>query len=226
MPRRALAQKRPLLALSILAALAFYYLRASDMPELYLIPLKGSAVALLAVYAFLRHGSPDARLLGWALGAAALGDMGIEIDFKIGGLLFFLFHAMAMGVFLKHRRGPLKGADSWIAGMLVVVTPVIAWLLPYDRAAAWEVGLYALALGGMAASAWASTFPRAQVGAGAMLFVLSDLLIFAEMGPLSGSVVPEYLVWPIYYLGVLLITTGVLVSLHKRDPQLRVVSSR
>jgi len=223
MPRRALAQKRPLLALSILAALAFYYLRASELPELYLIPLKGSAVALLALYAFLRHGSPDARLLGWALGAAALGDMGMEIDFQIGGLLFFLFHVLAMGVFLKHRRGPLKGADSWIAGMLLIVTPLIAWLLPYDRAGAWQVALYALALGGMAASAWASTFPRAQVAAGAVLFVVSDLLIFAEMGPLSGSVVPEYLVWPIYYLGVLLITTGVLVSLHKRDPQLRVV---
>jgi len=226
MPRRALAQKRPLLALSILAALAFYYLRASELPELWLIPLKGSAVALLALYAFLRHGSPDARLLGWALGAAALGDMGMEVDFQIGGLLFFLFHVLAMGVFLNHRRGPLKGADSWIAGMLVVVTPLIAWLLPYDRAAAWQVALYGLALGGMAASAWASTFPRAQVGAGAILFVVSDLLIFAEMGPLSGSAVPEYLVWPIYYLGVLLIATGVLVSLHKRDPQLRVVSSR
>ena len=226
MPRRALAQKRPLLALSILAALAFYYLRASELPELWLIPLKGSAVALLALYAFLRHGSPDARLLGWALGAAALGDMGMEVDFQIGGLLFFLFHVLAMGVFLNHRRGPLKGADSWIAGMLVVVTPLIAWLLPYDRAAAWQVALYGLALGGMAASAWASTFPRAHVGAGAILFVVSDLLIFAEMGPLSGSAVPEYLVWPIYYLGVLLIATGVLVSLHKRDPQLRVVSSR
>lgn len=223
MPRRALAQKRPLIALSILVALAFYYLRASDFPEYYLIPLKGSAVGLLALYAFLRHVSPDAKLLGWALGAAALGDMGIEVQFEIGGLLFFLYHVLAMGVFLKHRRGPLKGADSWIAGMLVVVTPLAAWLLPYDREMAWQVGLYALALGGMAASAWASTFPRPQVGAGGMLFVVSDLLIFAEMGPLSGSVVPEYMVWPIYYLGVLLITTGVLVSLHKRDPQLRVV---
>jgi len=223
MSRRALAQKRPFLLASIIAALAFYYLRASELPELYLIPLKGSAVALLAVYAFLRHSSPDARLLGWALGAAALGDMGIEVDFQIGGLLFFLFHVMAMGVFLKHRRGPLKGAHSWIAGMLVVVTPIAAWLLPYDREIAWLVGLYALALGGMAASAWASTFPRPKVGAGALLFVVSDLLIFAEMGPLSGSVVPEYMVWPIYYLGVLLMATGVITSLHKRDPQLRVV---
>jgi len=212
-----------LLLASIAAALAFYYLHGGEWPELYLIPLKGCAVGILAVYAWLRHDSADAQLLAWALGAAALGDMGMEVDFEVGGMLFFLFHVLAMGVFLRHRRGPLRGADSWIAGMLVVVTPVIAWLLPYDRAGAMQVGLYALALGGMAASAWASTFPRAQVGAGALLFVLSDLLIFAGMGPLSGSAVPEYLVWPIYYLGVLLITTGVLVSLHKRDPQLRVV---
>ena len=223
MSRRALAQKRPLIALSIAAALAFYYLHGGELGEAYLIPLKGCAVGLLALYAWMRHESPDARLLAWALGAAALGDMGMEVNVQIGGLLFFLFHVLAMGVFLKHRRGPLKGADSWICGMLVVVTPVAAWLLPYDRAAAVQVGLYGLALGGMAASAWASTFPRAQVGAGAMLFVVSDLLIFAGMGPLSGSEVREYLVWPIYYLGVLLITSGVLVSLHKRDPQLRVV---
>jgi uncharacterized membrane protein YhhN len=117
----------------------------------------------------------------------------------------------------------LKGADSWIAGVLVVATPVAAWLLPADRSVATMVGLYALALGAMAASAWASTFPRAQVGAGAVLFVVSDLLIFAGMGPLMGSDLPEYLVWPVYYLGMLLITTGVLTGLHKREPMLRVV---
>ena len=48
MPRRALAEKRPLVLASIAAALAFYYLRVSPWPEFYLIPLKGSAVALLA----------------------------------------------------------------------------------------------------------------------------------------------------------------------------------
>ena len=31
-------------------------------------------------------------MLAWALGAACLGDMGIELDRQIGGMLFFLFH--------------------------------------------------------------------------------------------------------------------------------------
>jgi len=226
MPRRALAQRRPFLLLSIAAALAFYYLRVSQLPELYLMPLKGSAVALLAVYAFLRHSSPDAKLLGWALAAAALGDIGVEFDVRVGGLLFFLFHVLALGVFMRNRRGPLRGGHSWIVGLLVVLTPLVGWLLPYDRAMAWEVALYAFALGCMAAGAWASNFPRPQVGAGALLFVVSDLLLFAEMGPLSGSEVPQILVWPIYYLGMLLIATGVIRSLRKREPELRLVSTR
>ena len=59
-----------------------------------------------------------------------------------------------------------------------------------------------------------------------MLFLASDFLLFAEMGPLAGSIVPQVLVWPVYYLGMFLICTGVIQTLRKRDPELRVVSSR
>lgn len=226
MPRRALSQKRPLLLASIVAALAFYYLRVGTLPELYLIPLKGSAVAMLALYCFVRHSGPDARLLGWAFGAAALGDMAIEVDRTIGALLFFLYHVLALGVYLRHRRARLGRADSWVVGLTLILVPLAGYLLPYDRAQAMETTLYALALGAMAAGAFASTFPRYRVGAGAMLFVLADLLLFAEMGPLGGTQWPGILVWPIYYLAQLLICTGVLQTLSKRDPELKLVSSK
>ncbi|GAA0279285.1 hypothetical protein GCM10009127_20500 [Alteraurantiacibacter aestuarii] len=223
MPRRALIDQRPYLLLSVAAALAFYYLRATPLPELYLLLIKGSAVALLAIYAAVRHSSADARLLAWALGAAALGDMAIELDRTIGGWLFFLFHILALGVFLRNRRDQLSGPQSWVVGLTLILTPVIAWFMPADRNMAWEVGLYALALGGMASGAWASNFPRYRVGAGAMLFLASDFLLFAEMGPLAGSDIPRIMVWPIYYLGMFLICTGVIQTLRKRDPELRVV---
>ena len=222
MPKRALAQKRPFLLLSIAAALAFYYLRVSELPELYLIPIKGSAVALLAVYAFVRHASPDARLYVWALGSAALADMALEIDVTVGGLLFFLHHVFAMGLFLKHRR-PATGIHSWICGATLICVPLAGYLLPYDPAAKVQTALYALSLGAMAASAWASDFPRFRVGAGGMLFVASDFILFAEMGPLSGTQWPQLLVWPLYYLGMFLMCTGVIQTLSKRDPQLRAV---
>lgn len=219
MSRRALVEKRPFLLLSVAAALAFYYLRWTSFPEAYLIPVKGAAAAMLAVYAWVRHSSPDARLLAWALGAASLGDMAMEVDQQIGGLLFFMFHVLAMGVFLRHRRPDMKGSQRATAVAVLLLTPLIAWLLTADL----QVAFYALALGGMAASAWASSFPRYRVGAGAMLFVLSDLLIFAEMRPLAGHFLPQFMVWPTYYLGIFLIATGVVQTLRKRDPELRVV---
>lgn len=223
MHRRALSEKRPYLLLSFMAAMAFYYLRWTAMPELYLLPLKGAAVGFLAVYSFMRHSSPDARLLTWALAAAALGDITFDISLQVSGLLFFMFHVLALGVFLRNRRPALKGPQSWVVGLTLILTPVIGYFLPADRDIAWEVALYALALGAMASGAWASNFPRYRVGAGAMLFLASDLLLFAEMGPLNGSIVPRVLIWPIYYLGMFLICTGVVQTLRKRDPELRVV---
>ena len=161
----------------------------------------------------------------WAFGAASLGDMAIEVDRTVGGLLFFAHHVMALGVYLRNRRENLTPSQKWAAAAMLLLTPLIAWLLPADRVAATTIGLYGLALGAMAASAWASTFPRYRVGAGAVLFLLSDLLLFAELGPLQGSILPQIAVWPAYYLGQLLIATGIAQTLRKRDPELRAVGS-
>ncbi|MEO6388960.1 MAG: lysoplasmalogenase family protein [Croceibacterium sp.] len=225
MPKRALAEKRPLLLASVVAALAFYYLRWVPWPGLYLIPLKGAAIAFLAGYLWLRHSSPDARLMVWAFGAAALGDMVVEIEYDrtISGLLFFAYFVMAMGVFLRNRRPALTPSQKAAIVAMLLLTPAIAWLMPADRTQALNLALYGLALGAMAASAWASVFPRYRVGAGAALVLLANLLDLAEMGPLQGSVVPRVLVWPIYYLGQFLIATGVAQTLRKRDPELRIV---
>jgi uncharacterized membrane protein YhhN len=226
MPKRALYEKRPLLLLSVAAAAAFFYLRDADIPEMAAIAVKGSAVALLAFYAFLRHSSPDARLLGWFFGLCALGDVTMEYSLRIGGLVFFAAHLVAITLYLRHRRARLTPSQKATVVVLLLLTPAIAYALPADRSLASSIGLYGLALGGMAASAWASSFPRYRVGAGAVLFVVSDLLIFASMGPLADSRIPHVFVWPIYYLGQFLICIGVMQTLRKRDPELKIVSSR
>ena len=227
MPRRALAEKRPLLLASIAVALAFYSLRWGPWPELYLIPLKGSAVGLLALYLWLRHPGADAKLMAAAFAVAALGDIAVEIETErlIGGLLFFGYHVLALWVYLRNRRDRLSPTQKWTVLALLLLTPAIAWLLTMGRAEAPNLAIYALALGAMAAGAWASVFPRYRVGAGAVLFVLSDLLLFAELGPLQGDIVPQILVWPVYYLGQLLIATGVAQTLSTRDPGLRVAGN-
>ena len=226
MSRHALYEKRPLLLASIAAAAAYFYLRDAEFPEIYAVAIKGAAVALLAAYAFLRHSGPDAKLLTWVLGLSAAGDVAIEYSREIGGLVFFASHVFAITLYLRHRRAELSPTQKAAAACLLILTPIIAFFLPADRAAASQVALYALALGGMAASAWASAFPRYRVGSGALLFVVSDLLIFAGMGPLAESEIPHVFVWPTYYLGQLLICIGVMQALRKRDPELKIVSSR
>ena len=215
-----------MLLASIAAAAAHFYLRDADFPEIYSVALKGAAIGLLAAYAFLRHSGPDAKLLTWVLGLSTLGDIAIEYDRQIGGMLFFASHVFAITLYWRHRRDTLTPSQKAAVVCLLILTPVIAYFLPSDRAGASQVGLYALALGAMAASAWASNFPRYRVGAGALLFVISDLLIFAGMGPLALSDIPHVFVWPAYYLGQFLICVGVVQTLRKRDPELKIVSSR
>jgi uncharacterized membrane protein YhhN len=67
----------------------------------------------------------------------------------------------------------------------------------------------------MAASAWLSRFSRYSVGIGALMFVASDLLIFARLGGVLGENVTGWLVWPLYYAGQLLICTGVIRAVRR-----------
>ena len=78
---------------------------------------------------------------------------------------------------------------------------------------ATDLAFYATPLALMAALAWISRFSRFTVGLGAMFFVISDLLIFARMGPLAGSILPGLLIWPLYFTGQAMIAVGVVRTL-------------
>lgn len=216
MPGRALIDKRPYLLASIAAALAFYGLRYAAVAGLWLIPVKGAAVGLLAVYALLDGGGRDRRLLAAMLAVAALGDMAFEIDVGAAVLLFFAYQVIAISLYLRHPREHPAPSQQAAAVALLLLTPLLFWLLPADRAAAWPAGLYGLALGGMASCAWMSAFPRYRVGVGAVLVLAADLLVIAGMGPLMGQALPEALIWPLYYLGQLLIALGAVQTLRRR----------
>ena len=218
MSKHALYEKRPWLLASIVASLAYFELRDANLPELVPIACKGAAVATLAIYALLRHAGRDGQLLFLVLALGSAGDVAIEFDQNVGGACFFAGHLAAITLYLRHPRGHSSALHKLAVVALLVGTPVAAWLLPADRELALAVGLYALALGGMAASAWASSFPRYRVGGGALLFVISDLLIFARLGPLAGNPVAGTLVWPCYYVAQFLICTGVVQTLRRQNP--------
>lgn len=215
MPRRALVEKRPYLLASIAAAVAFYLLDGGALGELYVALIKGAAVGLLAVYAWHRSPSRDVHLIAAVMAVAAVADMVIEFYETEGGALFFVSHVLALTLYLQphNRRAVPTVTQKAAAVALLLLTPLAAFLLSGEGA----VALYALSLGAMAAAAWTSRFSRYHLGIGALLFVASDLLIFARMG---GALVPvaDWLVWPTYYVGQFLICTGVVQTL-RRDHQ-------
>jgi len=212
-----MAESRPWLVLSLFAAISYYLVRDTAVPGLFLMLWKGLGVGFLAVYALARHRTLDARLLAAVMALGATGDMLIEFDLIAGAVAFLIGHVAAIVLYARHRRAQLAPSQAAFAVVLVPATVLIAWALPADRSAAPGIALYSTALAVMAAMAWTSAFPRYRVGIGALLFAASDLLIFARMGPLAGSILPDLLIWPLYYFGQFLIATGAIQALRRRD---------
>ncbi len=177
---------------------------------------KGTGVGFLALYAVLSARSPDGWLLTAVMALGASGDVLLGAAGQtVGGAVFLAGHVAAIGLYLRRRRLGLGPADYGVAGAVVVIATVVAFLLPPDRGVAPGVAIYALGGASGAATAWLSRFPRGQVALGALMFLVSDELIFARMGPLAGQGWTDFAVWGLYYGGQLLIATGVARSLAR-----------
>lgn len=213
MPERALIEKRPWLLASLLAGISYFFVRHSAVPGLYLMVWKGTGVALLAVYALTRLRSADSRQIAAVMGFGSLGDMLIEFSLEAGAAAFLVGHLIAIHLYLRHRRARTTPSQRAFGIALALLTPLIAYSLTLSPL----VALYSLALGIMAGTAWTSSFLRYSVGIGAVMFVASDLLIFARMGPMAESALPDLLIWPLYYFGQFLICTGVIGELRNRS---------
>ncbi|MFN3517439.1 MAG: lysoplasmalogenase family protein [Novosphingobium sp.] len=217
MPKRALVDKRPWLLASLLAGISYYFIRHDTVPDIFEWAWKGAGVALLAVYALARHKGADSRVIAAVMALGALGDVLIELVLEWGAIAFLIGHLIAIRLYWRHRRDSLTFSQKLTGFALLVLVPLVAFLIPADRAAAPGIALYSAGLGGMAAAAWTSSFPRYRVGIGAVMFVISDLLIFARMGALAQSPLPDLLIWPLYYFGQFLICTGVVGELRRRQ---------
>ena len=212
----ALIDHRPWLLASLAASISYFFFRDNPIPGLYLTIWKGAGVGLLAVYAARRASGVDGRLLATILALAAAGDIALEFSLEAGGIVFALAHMVAIVLYL--RNPPTRRNGSQIAARLALIIgpPLLAALLvvPDPR---WPLAAaYAGLAGIMAAAAWLSRFPRYRVGIGAVLFVVSDMVIFAREGARIPEAMSWWLVWPLYYSGQFLIATGVVRALKGR----------
>ena len=192
------------LAASIVAGVSYWLVMQQSASGPGQVAWKASGVGLLALWALL-HPAGEARTIGTVMALGAVADAVIAWNFAAGGAIFFVGHVIAIRLYLHNARPVLKGSQRMAAFALALLVPVIAWRM----SGRIEIGLYGIGLGLMAGTAWASWFPRYRVGIGALAFVASDLLIFARMGPLADSMAPRLLVMPLYYVGQLMICTGV-----------------
>lgn len=180
---------------------------------------KMSGVALLAIWAATQARSGDGLLIAGVLALGAIGDVLLETHgFIVGGAAFAAGHALAILLYRRNRRAALAPSQRALGWVIAPATVAIAVLLALPVGEALSIGVYATLLGVMAAMAWTSRFPRYRVGIGAMLFVVSDLLIFARFDALEGSPLPGLLIWPTYFAGQALIAWGVVrtLSTHRQ----------
>jgi uncharacterized membrane protein YhhN len=205
---------RWLVILAVVVGAAYWLVGQGVSDRAANITFKGACVGLLTIWAAANARGSDGWLLVAVLALGTLGDVLLEAaGVTTGALAFLAGHVAAIILYLRHRRARLTPSQLGLAIVLLIAIPVIAWLLPSDRSAAPGIALYATGLGAMAASAWSSRFPRYRVGLGAVLFAISDLLIFARMGPLFNSDIPGILIWPLYFAGQTLIAWGGVVTL-------------
>jgi uncharacterized membrane protein YhhN len=170
---------------------------------------KTAGVAMLALWALLIARNGDGRLLALVLTFSALGDAVLEMSQTWGGAAFLIGHILAFTLYRRYRRD----TGQWVALGIGLVIPLIAWLLTHDVG----VLVYACGLGVMTGSAWASRLPRNQVALGALMFAVSDLLIFSRFHVLHYSMIPSLLIWPLYFAGQALIAWGAGRALAKES---------
>ncbi|MDK2761394.1 MAG: lysoplasmalogenase [Sphingopyxis sp.] len=180
---------------------------------------KTSGVALLAAWAVANARNRDGWMIAAALGFGALGDWLLEGWGLVGGAMAFaVAHGISITLYLKHkRRAGMTGSQRFLSLVTVPLALVIAWALtrqaePAEMAAA--VG-YTAIVALMAATAWSSRFPRYRTGIGAMMFLASDLFIFAGEGGMVSKDVTLWFVWPLYFAGQALIAWGVVSTLSR-----------
>ncbi len=177
---------------------------------------KTSGVGLLALWA-----AANARgKYGWMIAAAlcfgALGDWLLDAKgLETGAVAFVIGHIIAITLYLRNRRPELTPSQRLLGWLTMPATLAIVWGMLSPAPGWWHAAVYSLFVAAMAAAAWTSRFPRYRTGIGAMLFLASDLFIFAgESGMISKDVRP-WLVWPLYFGGQALIAWGVVSTLAK-----------
>lgn len=202
--------------LALAGGISFFvavYLRL-DGPAIW--AWKTSGVGLLAVWAAANARDRNGWLIAAVLAFGALGDYLLDAKgLIVGAAAFAVGHIIAIILYLTSRRAQMTSSQRLLGWLTMPATLVIVWAMLSPAAGWWHAAVYSLFVAAMAAAAWTSRFPRYRTGIGAMMFLASDLFIFAGEGGVLSKDVTMWLVWPLYFAGQALIAWGVVSMLSK-----------
>ena len=185
-----------------------------DGPEIW--AWKATGAGFLALWAAANARERNGWLIAAALGFGALGDWLLDAKgLETGAVAFVAGHVIAIILYLTNRRAQLTPSQRLLGWLTMPAALAIVWGMLSPAPGWWHAAVYSLFVAAMAAAAWTSRFPRYRTGIGAMLFLASDLFIFAGEGEVLSKDMTMWLVWPLYFGGQALIAWGVVSTLSK-----------
>lgn len=197
-----------LVLLAALMALAYGWRYVALPPGAARSLVKVLAIAPLALAALIA-GAPPLIVLG--LAAGAIGDFFLSRE----GEPAFLAGMAAFGIgHLAYASAFYGGADlPWLPALALVALGLSTevWLAPRTGALRWPVRIYVVLIVAMALSALTLGVGQPLILAGALFFVLSDLLLALDLfvvrppRPWLGR-----LLWAFYWSGQALILWGMI----------------
>jgi uncharacterized membrane protein YhhN len=181
--------------------------------------IKGLAASTLAVLVWHRVTSSNGLLLGAALAFCSLGDILLTLpgdnQFADGLLSFLIAHLLFIVLWWRHWPKPLR-ITNWqgvvLAMLVIYILAMMAWILPVPGLSA-AVAAYMIVLTTMVLAAVLVQVEHFWIGAGAILFLISDSLLALNKFKQTIEGLPaDFLIWSTYYLALYLMTFGFVCS--------------
>lgn len=200
--------------LALLGGVSFFlavYLRL-DGPSIW--AWKTTGVAFLALWAAANARERNGWMIAAVLGFGALGDYLLDAKGLVAGAAAFAVgHLIAIALYFRNRRANFTASQKLLNRVTVPLAVLIAWGMTRGVEGSEAAIFYTFLVAAMATTAWTSRFPRYRTGIGAMMFLASDLFIFAGEGGVLSRDVTLWFVWPLYFAGQALIAWGVVKTL-------------
>ncbi len=222
--------KRRLLAAAIVVGMVYWlgsmgrsgiaFPEFADWPKPLVIALKATATGLLVAAAWVAATTPVRRLLAISLSVIWVADIVLAVRFVVlAGMIFVVAHVIAITAYAK-VRDPRKATPPYL--ILSASVPVVgmAWLLFATQGT--EISLLMSLFPAFslvsAAVALQSRYPLWSLGAGTVIFSLSDIVGVMSL-TLENGIGLSWLVWLTYFAGLSLIVWTLIQAPEPENPQ-------